>query len=500
MRPPVRHLGPAILLTLVASLFATTTTTSAQEPPEDPPISQEVPESLASVRIQARLLGSGSVEFGLELDGEREWLPRLRFFPYDSALEDRWLYSSPYELSHGRTIRIQARLVASGKVEFGLEFPDRSVWLPRSRLFPYATASEGRWLYSSLFETPTVGAPRLLRVDSVICDRSEGIHSVRLAWDPADAGGSAILGYAVTREHALLLEFVASIPDPYLDVTVTGTSFLGVDVHQSVLYEWSVRTLTPTGISDAASAQFIYRPRYGSSDPWDPAVRHDYCDEYAAPSRSATSPGAPQDVRAEWDGAAGLVYVSWSPPADDGGDQVTSYRVSYTDVRNGRATWTIAPALPEGRHAAGFTIERLPEGRVRYFSVAAVNSRGTGRPATVDFSFEGAPGRPRNLRLLVFCDEAGQPERAEFLWDPPEGSDISGYLVQAHWRSTDAGAHPQSHRWHPTTETSLTIDDYFDYVFGGQHDVTLMVRAHNDDGPSGFAQRTENLRRHECAR
>ncbi len=491
--------GPAALLVLAASLFATTTT-SAQEPPEEPAITQEVSESLSRIRIQARLHTSGSVEFGLELDGEREWLPRLRFFPYGSALEDRWLYSSPYELSHGRTIRIQARLVSSGKVEFGLELPDRSVWLPRSRFFPYATASEGRWLYSSSFETPTVGAPRLLHVDAVICDRSGGIHSVRLAWDPADTGGPAILGYAVTRERALLFEFVPSMPDPHLDVTVTGTSFLGVDIQQSVLYEWSVRTLTPTGISDAASAQFIYRPRYASSKGWDPAVRHDSCDERAAPSRGVTSPGAPQDVQAEWDGAAGQVYVYWSPPADDGGDRVTSYRVSYTDVRNGRATWTIAPARPEGRHAADFTIERLPEGRVRYFSVAAVNSRGTGRPATVEFSFEGAPGRPRNLRLLVFCDEAGQPERVEFLWDPPGGSDVTGYLVQARWRRTDAGARPQSFRWHPTTETSLTIDRYFSYVFGGRHDATLMVRSHNDDGPSGFARRTENLRRHECTR
>lgn len=494
----MRRLGATLLLVLVAGLL-TTTTTSAQEPPEDLPIPQEVPESLSSVRIQARLLGSGSVEFGLELDGEREWLPRLRFFPYAGALENRWLYSSPYELSHGRTIRIQARLVASGKVEFGLELPDGSVWLPRSRLFPYATASEGRWLFSSPFETPSVGAPRLLRVDAVICDRSGGIHSVRLAWGPPDTGGSPILGYAVTRERALFLEFVPSIPDPYLDVTVTDTSFLGVDVQQSVLYEWSVRTLTPTGISDATSARFIYRPRYGSSDGWDPAVRHDYCDEHAAPSRGATSPGAPQDVRAEWDGAAGQVYVSWNPPADDGGDRVTSYRVSYSDTRNPRPATVTIPARPEGRHQFSFTIEGLPEGLLRRFSVAAVNSRGTGPPAHVDFSFDGAPDRPRNLRLLMFCDESGTPQQVQFLWDQPNGSVVTTYLVHARWRPRKAGAPPGSLRWQPTAETSFTIDDYFDYVFGGQHDVTLRVRAHGEDGPSPFAQLTVNLRRHECA-
>ena len=493
----MRQLSPAVLLVLVASLFATTTA-SAQEPAEDLQIPHAAPERLASVRIQARLLDSGSIEFGLELDGEREWLPRLRFFPYATAQEGRWLYSSPYELSHGRTIRIQARLVASGKVEFALELPDRSVWLPRSRLFPYATATVERWLFSSPYETPTVRAPRLLRVDSVICDRSGAVHSVRLAWDPP-GGGSPILGYAVSRQRALWLEFVAAIADPYLDATPTGTSFVGVDVQQSTLYEWSVQTLTATGISDAANVRFVYRPSYGRSDGWDPAVRHDSCDERAARSRGVTPPSVPQVLRAVWDGSAGQVYVSWTPPSDNGGDRVTSYRVSFSDGGNPRQSTLIVPARPDGRHQTGFTVQGLFEGVVRRYSVAAVNSHGVGRPASVDFSFEGAPGRPRNLRLLVFCDEAGEPRRVQFLWDQPSGSDVTTYLVQASWRRTDAGARPQSLRWQPTAETSFTFDRYFDHVFGGQHDVTLMVRAHDEDGPSSFAQRTVNLRRHECA-
>ena len=48
------------------------------------------------MRIQARLLESGKVEFGLQLDGEREWLPRARLFPYATAEVGRWLFASPY--------------------------------------------------------------------------------------------------------------------------------------------------------------------------------------------------------------------------------------------------------------------------------------------------------------------------------------------------------------------------------------------------------------------
>lgn len=494
----MRRLGAAVLPALVAGLVGSATAV-AQEPPEDLPIPQEAPESVAGVRIQARLLESGSVEFGLELDGEREWLPRQRFFPYDTAQEGRWLYSSAYELSHGRAIRIQARLVASGKVEFGLELPDRSVWLPRVRFFPYDTARQGRWLFSSPFETPTAEAPRLLRVDSIICDRSGGLHSVRLDWDPPRTGGAAILGYAVSRQRALRLEFVPEIADARLDATVTSTWFLGIEVHKSVLYEWSVRTLTATGISEAASVRFIYRPSYGSSDGWGPEVRHDSCDERAAPSRGATSPGVPQDLRAEWDGEAGQVYVSWTPPADDGGDRVTSYRVSYSDSLSPRPSTLVVAAQPDDRHYVDFMASRLPAGMVRRYSVAAVNSHGTGRQAHVDFSFESAPPRPQNLRLLVFCDEAGEPERVQFLWDQPRGSDVTTYLVRARWQRTEAGADPQSFRWHATADTSITIDDFFSHVFSGRHDVTLMVRAHNEDGPGAFAQHKVNLRRHQCA-
>ena len=103
----------------------------------------------STVRIQARLVQSGKVEFGLQLDGDRVWLPQARLFPYSTAEVGRWLFSSPYTLSASTVVRIQARLVESGKVEFGLQLDGDRVWLPQARLFPYSTAEVGRWLFSS---------------------------------------------------------------------------------------------------------------------------------------------------------------------------------------------------------------------------------------------------------------------------------------------------------------------------------------------------------------
>ena len=113
----------------------------------------------STVRIQARLLESGKVEFGLQLDGDRTWLPRARLFPYRTAEVGTWLFASPYTLSDGTTVRIQARLLESGKVEFGLQFDGDRTWLPRARLFPYQTAEVGSWLFASPYAVSDAAAP-----------------------------------------------------------------------------------------------------------------------------------------------------------------------------------------------------------------------------------------------------------------------------------------------------------------------------------------------------
>ena len=138
------------------------------------------------VRIVARKLESGRVEFGLQQrQTDNSWgdrrLPRVRFFP-TSAGVGRWLASSPLTLPAGE-VRIVARRLESGRVEFGLQqrqtdnsWGDRR--LPRVRFFP-TSAGVGRWLASSPLTlgtsppadratTPTDGG----RTDSPPADRA----------------------------------------------------------------------------------------------------------------------------------------------------------------------------------------------------------------------------------------------------------------------------------------------------------------------------------------
>ena len=51
----------------------------------------------AEVRIEARKLVDGRVEFRLDIDGVK-WLPRARLFPHETTPTGKWLRSSPYLL------------------------------------------------------------------------------------------------------------------------------------------------------------------------------------------------------------------------------------------------------------------------------------------------------------------------------------------------------------------------------------------------------------------
>ena len=113
-------------------------------------------QSDEQVRISARKVADGRVEFALQQrQADNSWgdrqLPRQRFFP-TTATVGRWLNSTPLTVGD-TTVRITARKVADGRIEFALQQrqADNS-WgqrlLPSKRFFP-TTATVGRWLNSS---------------------------------------------------------------------------------------------------------------------------------------------------------------------------------------------------------------------------------------------------------------------------------------------------------------------------------------------------------------
>ena len=129
-------------------------------------VTVEPAEVLApEVRIAARRVRQGRFEFALQVRlAEGEWqdriLPRRRFLP---AVSDagRWLNSNAFNVGEGneeRTIRITARRVSGGRVEFAIQlrsgdggWGDRL--LPTQRFLRGITSPVGRWFVSTPLDT-----------------------------------------------------------------------------------------------------------------------------------------------------------------------------------------------------------------------------------------------------------------------------------------------------------------------------------------------------------
>ena len=149
--PSPRH-GRRCFFAALAALVAVLSGTLASSPAaaQDTTGGSDDP----AVRIVARKLTDGRVEFALQQRSGSTWgdrqLPRARFFP-TTARVGRWLASSPLDVTAGE-VRIVARKLTDGRVEFALQQRSGSTWgdrqLPRARFFP-TTARVGRWLASS---------------------------------------------------------------------------------------------------------------------------------------------------------------------------------------------------------------------------------------------------------------------------------------------------------------------------------------------------------------
>ncbi len=98
-------------------------------------------------RIVARRLDDGRTEFGYHPQGGQRVLPTSRYFPADATV-GAWLNSSPVIVDGEEIGRINARLLADGRIEFAFTPSGDEQILPRARYFP--VSSSGSWLRSSL--------------------------------------------------------------------------------------------------------------------------------------------------------------------------------------------------------------------------------------------------------------------------------------------------------------------------------------------------------------
>ena len=116
-----------------------------------------------------------------------------------------------------------------------------------------------------------------------------------------------------------------------------------------------------------------------------------------------------------------MVTLTWSPPANDGGSDITGYQYQVD-----QGDWTDAGAAD----ARSVVVSGLENLRQYTFSVRAVNGTGPGAVATVQAaprSAQTAPTAPRDLAA-----EPGDT-LVRLTWTPPAddgGSDLTGYQIR----------------------------------------------------------------------
>lgn len=142
---------------------------------------------------------------------------------------------------------------------------------------------------------------------------------------------------------------------------------------------------------------------------------------FAPVAAAAGVPGAPTGVHASARPAGAMVL--WTPPASDGGSPVTGYVITATP---GGKTVTTA-------RVRAFLVGGLANGTRYTFTVAAVNSAGTGKPSVPSAAVAPRPavrpGAPGAVRAV-----AGY-RHVTVVWRAPAsdgGDPVSGYVVAAH--------------------------------------------------------------------
>ena len=194
-------------------------------------------------------------------------------------------------------------------------------------------------------------APRSLQVVAV--DQSTLLAN----WQgPTDMGGYDSVSYTLNYK-------AAGSSDDYMSMDVSATSANISNLTAGTLYQ--VKVMATNAKGDSAAAIAFARTAAGAA--------------------VAGAPGLVQDIAVRVISDTEL-FVSWSPPASDGGAAVSGYSVQYKTI--GGASW-----MTVSRTGAdvGQTITGLSADTDYQVQVAAMNSAGTGAYAQVTGRTNAAP-------------------------------------------------------------------------------------------------------------
>uniref|UniRef100_A0AAF5DMX8 non-specific serine/threonine protein kinase n=1 Tax=Strongyloides stercoralis TaxID=6248 RepID=A0AAF5DMX8_STRER len=165
--------------------------------------------------------------------------------------------------------------------------------------------------------------------------------------------------------------------------------------------------------------------------------------------------------------------LSWNPPKDDGGSEITNYVVERRDIKN--QSW-----VPVNQFCTGttYTVSKLHEGHDYEFRIIAENALGQSLPLVSDspttmkdpYGTPGKPGKPK----IVDSDY----EFIELVWSPPSddgGSPIGHYDIER--------KDQKSGRWIKVNTSPVHNTKFTDSNVQKDHGYEYRVVAVNKAGP-----------------
>jgi titin len=226
-----------------------------------------------------------------------------------------------------------------------------------------AVTGVGTGAYSAASNAVTPTAPATAPSAPSITSAVAGDTTVSLTWTQPSNGGSPITAYQITP-------YIGGVAQTTINPNGTDTSFVVTGLTNDTTYTFKVAAINAVGTGAQSAA----------SDPVTPThpVVH-------------TVPGAPTIGTAT--AGDGQATVTWTAPADDGGDAIQSYLVTpYIGGVAQSAQSTFGPATSK-------VLSGLTNNTTYTFKVAAVNGIGVGAQSAASNAVTpavaiSAPGAP----------------------------------------------------------------------------------------------------------
>ena len=227
--------------------------------------------------------------------------------------------------------------------------------------------------------------------------RANGTSRIDLSWNaPRYTGGVSILGYRVEASD----DGGATWNIIRRNTNSRTTTFSDVNLRPATTRHYRVGAINLAGVGPFSNV--------------------------ARATTDATVPGVPRGLSAEAVGTS-QIALAWRAPSDDGGAEITGYRIEVSD--DGGATWQDLVANTRTTRTT-YSHTGLEPATTRHYRVSAINRIGVSRASRVASATTDAtvPDAPTGLVAT-----ATTPTQIDLVWVAPAydgGAPITGYRIE----------------------------------------------------------------------